>query len=374
MKILFLIGSLSNSGGMERMLTFQANYFADHFEYDVTVLTYDQKNSQDFFTLSDKVNRIRIPVEKKSHPNRFFNLYLLKKYLESLKSEIEKTLLQSHFDICLSFGIEGKFLYQIKDKSKKIIEFHFSKDFYKQDSGSFLQKVWRRYRFKQSIGKTKMYDRMVVLTETDKDFWQQYLSNVVAINNPNVMQSEANSSLENKVAVSLGRLTRQKGFDRLIDIWEKVAEKYPDWELHIYGEGAEKKKLMELISDKNLQEFVQINPPVKDVAKVYQSASLYLMASRFEGFGLVLIEAMSFGLPVIAYNVIGPNELVQNNVNGFLIEDGNSDEFAYQIGLLCSDYEKRKELGENAKEFVEKFSPQQIMKQWSDLFNDVLRR
>lgn len=219
-----------------------------------------------------------------------------------------------------------------------------------------------------------MYDRMVVLTETDKDFWQQYLSNVVAINNPNVMQSEANSSLENKVAVSLGRLTRQKGFDRLIDIWEKVAEKYPDWELHIYGEGAEKKKLMELISDKNLQEFVQINPPVKDVAKVYQSASLYLMASRFEGFGLVLIEAMSFGLPVIAYNVIGPNELVQNNVNGFLIEDGNSDEFAYQIGLLCSDYEKRKELGENAKEFVEKFSPQQIMKQWSDLFNDVLRR
>lgn len=374
MKILFLIGSLSNSGGMERMLTFQANYFADHFEYDVTVLTYDQKKSQDFFNLSDKVNRIRLSIEKKSHSNRFLTLYLLNKYLESLKSEIEKTLLQSHFDICLSFGIEGKFLYQIKDKSKKIIEFHFSKDFYKQDSGSFLQKVWRRYRFKQSIGKTKMYDRMVVLTETDKDFWQQYLSNVVAINNPNVMQSEANSSLENKVAVSLGRLTRQKGFDRLIDIWEKVAEKYPDWELHIYGEGAEKKKLMELISDKNLQEFVQINPPVKDVAKVYQSASLYLMASRFEGFGLVLIEAMSFGLPVIAYNVIGPNELVQNNVNGFLIEDGNSDEFAYQIGLLCSDYEKRKELGENAKEFVEKFSPQQIMKQWSDLFNDVLRR
>ncbi|MFC0344184.1 glycosyltransferase family 4 protein [Epilithonimonas hispanica] len=374
MNIIFFIGSLANSGGMERMLTFQANYFADKFGHNVTILTYEQGDHQDFFQVSNKVKRVKLSFEKPNHSSSIITLYLQRNYKEKLQIEIEKILFQSNFDISLSFGIEGSFLYKIKDNSKKIVEFHFSKDFYKQDSGNFLQKIWRGYRFKQSIQRTKEYDKMVILTETDQLFWEKYLSNVVVINNPNVMQADINAPLESKVAISLGRLTKQKGYDRLIEIWEKVVQKFPDWKLHIYGDGKEKNALLQLIDEKNLSKFIQIYPTVSDVSEIYQSASFYLMTSRFEGFPLVLIEAMSCGLPAIAYSIIGPNELVQNNVNGFLIEDGDTDAFVNHIEILCSDFEKRKELGENAKKLVEKFSPLQIMNQWNDLFNQVVKK
>lgn len=374
MKILFLIGGLSNSGGMERILTFQANYFADKLGYDVSILTYEQSKQSDFFSLSNKVKRIFILPLKETHQNKLFNLYLLKKYLKVLEQEVEKILFQESFDICLSFGIEARFLYKINDDSKKIIEFHFSKDFYKQDAGTFIQRIWRKYRFKKSIAKTKKYHKMVVLTETDKSFWKKYLDNVVAINNPNVIETITKSTLENKIAISLGRLTHQKGFDRLIEIWDLLPKYNQDWELHIYGNGSDYDILKTQIAKKNLEDQIKIFAPVKDVNAIYENASLYLMASRFEGFGLVLVEAMSFGLPVISYDVIGPNELVNNNYNGYLIENGNKLDFAKKINLLIESEAKRKELGANSLEFVKKFSPEIKMKEWVKLFEEVLKK
>lgn len=373
MKILFLIGSLSNSGGMERVLTFQANYFADKLGYDVSILTYEKSDKPDFFPLSTKVKRIFISPLRETHRNKFINLYLFKKYLKLLKKDIEQLLFEDSFDICLSFGLEGNFLCSINDKSKKIVEFHFSKDFYKQDSGTFVQRIWRNYRFKKSVYKTAKYSKMVVLTETDRSFWKKYLDNVVAINNPNVIETATKSTLENKIAISLGRLTQQKGFDRLIEIWDLLPKNNQNWELHIYGKGSEYDNLKSQIARKNLQDRIKIFDPVKDVNAIYEKASIYLMASRFEGFGLVLVEAMSFGLPVISYDVIGPNELINNDYNGYLIENGNKLDFAEKTNLLIESEAKRKELGANSLEFVKKFSPDIIMKQWVQLFEEVLK-
>ena len=373
MKILFLIGSLSNSGGMERVLTFQANYFADKLGYDVSILSYEQSDKSDFFPLSDKVKRICITPVKETHQNKFVNLYLLKKYLKLLKKDIQTLLFTESFDICLSFGIEGRFLYKIKDKSKKIVEFHFSNDFFKQNSTRIIQRIWRNYRFRKSITNLKRYDKMVVLTETDRNIWKKYLDNVVAINNPNVIETTKTSTLENAIAVSLGRLTKEKGFDRLIEIWDLLSKNNQKWELHVYGRGPEYDNLNAQIANRNLRDKIKIFEPVKDVNTVYENASLYLMTSRFEGFGLVLIEAMSFGLPVISYNLVGPSELINNTYNGFLIENGNKEDFAEKTSQLIASEAKRKEMGANSLEFVKKFSPDIIMKQWVQLFEEVLK-
>lgn len=363
MKILFLIGSLSNSGGMERVLTFQANYFADKLGYDVSILTYEKSDKPDFFPLSTKVKRIFISPLRETHQNKFINLYLFKKYLKLLKKDIEQLLFEESFDICLSFGLEGNFLCSINDKSKKIVEFHFSNDFFKQNSTRIIQRIWRNYRFRKSITNLKRYDKMVVLTETDRNIWKKYLDNVVAINNPNVIETTKSSTLENAIAVSLGRLTKEKGFDRLIEIWDLLSKNGQKWELHVYGRGPEYDNLNAQIANRNLRDKIKIFEPVKDVNTVYENASLYLMTSRFEGFGLVLIEAMSFGLPVVSYNLVGPSELINNGYNGFLIENGNKKDFSEKTNLLIESEAKRKELGANSLEFVKKFSPDIIMKQ-----------
>lgn len=373
MKILFLIGSLSNSGGMERVLTFQANYFADKLGYDVSILTYEKSDKPDFFPLSTKVKRIFISPFRETHRNKFINLYLFKKYLNLLKKDIEQLLFEDSFDICLSFGLEGNFLCSINDKSKKIVEFHFSNDFFKQNSTRIIQRIWRNYRFRKSITNLKRYDKMVVLTETDRNIWKKYLDNVVAINNPNVIETTKTSTLENAIAVSLGRLTKEKGFDRLIEIWDLLSKNNQKWELHVYGRGPEYDNLNAQIANRNLRDKIKIFEPVKDVDTVYENASVYLMTSRFEGFGLVLIEAMSFGLPVVSYNLVGPSELINNTYNGFLIENGNKEDFAEKTSQLIASEAKRKEMGANSLEFVKKFSPDIIMNQWVQLFEEVLK-
>ncbi len=374
MKIVFFIGSLANSGGMERILSFQANYFADTFGYDITIFTYEQaENTTDFFQLSNKITRIKEIIKKETYSNKIKNLLAFSQFLKKLKRKVKSLLLKGNFDIALSFGVEGRFLHSIKDNSKKIAEFHFSKDFYNRQTNNKFKRVWRKYRFLKSISKTSKYSKIVVLTDTDKKFWDQYLPNVIAINNPLTFETNSKSDLKNKIAVALGRLTSQKGFDRLITIWNKANSINSDWKLHIYGEGSEKENLVTRIEELRLHETVKIFEPVKDVEKVYQNASLYLMTSRFEGFGLVLIEAMSNGLPVISYNVIGPNELVLNDCNGYLIDNGNEKDFVDKLIMLQNSFEKRKELGKNALDFVTKFSPEVIMKQWKDLFEEVLK-
>ncbi|HIE0440255.1 TPA: glycosyltransferase, partial [Serratia marcescens] len=167
---------------------------------------------------------------------------------------------------------------------------------------------------------------------------------------------------------AVGRLSNQKGFDRLIALWRGVAAQVPDWRLLIIGDGPERDALLRQIEDAGLARQVSLLPATADVADYYRQASLYLMTSRYEGLPMVLIEAMSFGLPLVAYDCkTGPAELIDDGVNGYLVPDDDAAAFSEGVIKLMLDPGLRAHFSVAALEKSRRFSPERIYPQWQQL-------
>lgn len=168
-------------------------------------------------------------------------------------------------------------------------------------------------------------------------------------------------------------MSKEKGYDILIDVWNIVFKKHTDWILEIYGEGSERKNLQEKINKLGLKESFLLKGVVKNIQNKYLESSIYVMSSRYEGFGMVLTEAMACGLPVIAFECpCGPKDIIKDNEDGFLIELGNIEQMAEKIEELIVNKEKRKFFGENAKINVQRFSQDKIMNKWKELFEELM--
>ncbi|MBF7067371.1 glycosyltransferase, partial [Campylobacter volucris] len=175
---------------------------------------------------------------------------------------------------------------------------------------------------------------------------------------------------DRKIVLSIGRLSEEKGFLRLIDIWEIIQKNNnKGWKLHIVGEGELKGQLEKKIKNKKLQDSVTILSFTQNIDEQYLNASIYVMCSYSEGMPMVLLESASFGLPSIAFDVkTGPSDIIENGKSGFLIEDNNLHDFANKLQFLIENDNSRKEMGRCAKNFIDKkFSKDVIIKEWLDL-------
>ena len=177
------------------------------------------------------------------------------------------------------------------------------------------------------------------------------------------------STCTSKKIISVGRYDEQKGYDMLIDAWEIVHQTYPDWNLYIYGNGALQKNFENRIKQKQLGQSLFLCAPVKDIEQKYLESSMYVMSSRFEGFGMVLIEAMACGLPCVSFDCPhGPSDIIEDEVDGLLVENGNVQLLSQKIGRLIQDDTLRREMGTRARKSVLRYSKENIMQQWKDLF------
>ena len=180
------------------------------------------------------------------------------------------------------------------------------------------------------------YDRFVVLTVESIAEWK--INNTIVIPNPLWFTCEKPSSLKSKKVIAAGRHTYEKGFDRMLLIWKKVVAKHPDWQLEIYGKSSESNDLKVLAEKLNISNTVVFQELVQAIDKKYVEASFYLTTSRFEGFGMVLIEAMASGLPCVAYDCpCGPRGILTQNEDGFLIENGNEEEYVKAVETLIKN-------------------------------------
>ncbi|AQW97063.1 glycosyltransferase family 4 protein [Elizabethkingia anophelis] len=380
-KVLYCIPSLYNPGGMERIITDKINSLAEDYKYEVTLVTTDQMGKKIFFDLNNNIDVRHLDLDF----NSTFNLPLLKKRLEIkkrsiiYKKKLEEIIEAKQIDICISTGgKELEFLNFLKGNCKKVFESHFSKDYRRQflvsRSPGLKSEIIGRIRSQQLINQTKKLDKVIVLTQHDLKDWSTSHSNVAQIYNFCSFSSDKIPDYKIKRAIAIGRLDAQKGFDMLIDSWVINKDKLVEWRLDIYGQGEWEDMLKQKIIDNKLEQNITLKGVTNDIKTELQNSSLFLFSSRYEGFGLAIIEAMTVGLPVISFDCPqGPSEMV-NTDNGFLIELGDLNGFSNAIVKVTSDNELRKKMGEISKINSNKFSKPEIMKSWDLVFKDIIRK
>jgi glycosyltransferase involved in cell wall biosynthesis len=376
-KIVYCTPALYSAGGVERIVSVKASYFADVLGYDVTVIVTEGNGRDSFFPLSDKVKVVNFELGfeelwKASFFQKVF-LYLNKqrKYKKLLSAELMR--IRPDFTISM-LRREINFLTGIQDGSKKIGELHVNRANYRnfeQNESNVLKKLFAKLWMDSLVGKLKKLDRLVVLTEKSKTSWPE-LSNVVVIPDPLPFHVEIKSNLRSKRVITIGRYAYQKGYDILLRAWAEIEKKYPDWQLAIYGMGNQN-PLRNQMKDLGIDaDRCLLNGPVNDVSKEYLNSSLFVLPSRFEGFGLVIIEAMSCGVPVVAFNCpMGPDEIITDGEDGFLVPVGDVCTLVDKLQMLMQDQELRMRFSEKAYRNSDRYRIDKISNQWIQLFTQL---
>lgn len=373
MKILYCIAGTRHSGGMERVLANKANWLVRH-GYEVAIATTDQEGEKPFFPLDERIEcyDLGIGYEKnngKSFINKLLH-YPIKQYRH--RKRLAALLQQVKPDITISmFCNDVSFLPHLKDGSKKILEIHFSKFKRLQYGRKGMWRIADIYRNRQEEKLVQRFDRFVVLTEEDKGYWGD-LHNIEVIPNARTFNPTTIATLNTKRVVAIGRYTHQKGFERLIEAWNKICRQHPDWKLEIVGEGEERIALQALIDNYNITNSITLCPPTNDMDTVYRGASIIAMSSRYEGLPMILLEAQAYGLPIVSFNCqCGPADVVTDGVDGFLVPEGDIESLAGKLTTVIEDEALRLQMGRAARIASERYAEDVVMKKWIDLFERV---
>lgn len=366
-KLLYITNAISSSGGLERVLSVKTKVLAEDFGYVVHIITLSRaEDGEDqsckdnlFFPFSEKIKLHNINVSG--------NLF---QYISQYVSGIRKLVSEINPDIILvcDDGLKAFFLPKILGNKIPIIyERHVSKLIEISENQSIVRRLVTKGKFKLMDFLAKDFTRFIVLTNGNKNEWK--LPNLQVISNPLPFFPTEKSSLESKRVIAVGKQSYQKSYDRLLQSWSLIDKEFQDWELHIYGKFDGNLGLEQLAKELNIEKQVFFHLPEKNIEEKYAESSIFVLSSRYEGFGMVLIEAMSFGIPCVSFNCpYGPSDIIKNNEDGFLAENGNEKELAEKLQKLMKDENLRLQMGNNARGNVQRFLPENVVKQWDELF------
>lgn len=377
MKIIYCTHSVCNPGGMERVLVNKVTWLVEKLHWDVSIVTTDQKNRPAFYPLPEGVRMTDLAINY-SDDNVKSPIGKIIGYLKRRRKHrrlLTALLKKEKADVVVSlYPSESSFIPFIKDGSKKVLELHFCKFFRLQYGRSGLLGLIDRWRTKQDERIVRRFDRFVVLTQEDKGYWGN-LPNLKVIPNAAKCMGNVFSDVSNHRVIAVGRLDYQKGFDRLIRAWQLVQQKgFHDWRLDIFGQGEWQDKLQRMIMDCALSDTVCLHKPTVCIADEYAESSLLVMSSHYEGFPMVMIEAMSCGLPVVTFDFkCGPKDIIDQGINGLLVPDGDIEGLADALAEVMSDEAYRKMMSEYAKEVVDTYSEEAVMGQWVKLFESLVK-
>ena len=378
LKIVYCTPALYMAGGVERVLSLKANYFADHYGYDITIVLTEGKNKPLFYPLSDKIKVVNLDIDFEE----LWTCSFLKKILVYLKKQriykkrLTEELMRLRPDITISLlRREINFLTSVKDGSKKIGELHVNRANYRNfeaGEANAIKNLFAKLWMRNLVSHLKRLDRFVVLTEEDKASWIE-LNNVIVIPDPLAFHIDDISPLTNKRVIAVGRYVYQKGFDLLLQAWAKMENQHSDWELVVYGMG-DRDPYEQIIDDLRIDRSrCHLYGSTPDIKKEYLNSSLFVFSSRFEGFGMVLIEAMACGLPVVSFDCpCGPKDIVRHDEDGMLVPSGDTDSLADAMHRLMSDDGLRKDMASKAIINVRRFQLDEIAQRWKTLFNSVV--
>ena len=380
MRIVYILDSLSYKGGAERVISEKMSYMVTHYGYDVSVITCYQfpENMPNCYYLSDNIRQINLRIPSYLQYNYRYpkRLWINRKYTRQLRHDLEQTVSTINPDIIIGVGYTlADVVCQIKSEAAKIIEAHearqFTKTYNNYKDFPYLAKLYFKFFRKKylQIIENKA-DAIVTLTKDDAKNWRR-AKRVEIIPNFSTMPISKLSDCEIKRVIAVGRLEWQKGYDRLIAIWTIVTRKHPDWQLDIYGEGGLETELKETIQTTKLSN-ISIHPYTDNISIEYATSSICVLTSRYEGFSLVLLEAMRHGVPCITFDCpYGPKDLVDHNKCGYVIENGNIGLFTEKMCYLMDHPEIRKQFSIAAVNKAQSYHVDSIMNQCKQLFESL---
>jgi len=307
LKIVYCTPALYMAGGVERVLTLKANYFAEHFGYDITIILTEGKGKPLFYPLSEKIKVVNLDIGFEelwtcSFLKKIF-VYLRKqrRYKKLLTAE----LMRLRPDITVSMlRREINFINDIPDGSKKIGELHINRANYRNfntENAGLMKRLFAKAWSGGLVNHLKKLDCLVVLTEKDREAWTE-LDNVITIPDPLSFTPSTVSTLKEKRVVAISRYSHEKGIDLLLQSWAEVEKLIGEWRLDVFGDG-DRSAYEQMLDDLHIDRSrCQLHGRTNDVEKEYCNSSLFVLSSRFEGFGMVITEAMVCGLPVVAFD------------------------------------------------------------------------
>jgi len=374
MTIVYILPSLEHNGGAERIISEKANYIAEHFGHSVYMITLFQNNgSLNYYHLLSNVHQINLDIPYHTQYNYKYPKRLWIKFHINcnMRKQLSQTVNMINPDILIGVSYsKAELICSIPCKAKKIIECHEPKSLISSKiyNGSLFSKLYTKYYYFKSI--EQRADLIVTLTNEGKKEWEK-AKRVEAIPNFSSMTISQYSTCTTKKIIAVGRLREEKGFDRLIDIWKMISEKYPDWQLNIFGEGYLKDELNNKIKTSNLKN-ITLQGSTSNISKEYSTSSICVSTSYLEGFSLTLLEAMRHGVPCVAFDCpFGPRSIIRDANCGFLVENGDIRIFADRLCRLIENDELRIQFSQNSIERAKRFNVDIIMKQWQDIFESL---
>lgn len=358
MRILYITNGISGSGGLERVLSVKASFLAEKYGHEVHILSLNEAGKSSFFNFSDKVVQHSIAVA--GNPVQY-----LKSYVKGIKQTVQE-INPDIISIC-DDGLKGFFLPRVLGRKIPIIyERHVSKLIENQHGNRTILKL--KYGLMNFFARD--FDRFVVLTEGNKKEWP--LKNLEVIPNPLPFFPERSADLSSNKIIAVGKQSYQKAYDLLLKSWSLVKNK-ENWELHIYGQKDSSVGLDDLAGKLAVSKSVFFNDPSLNIEECYKKSSIFVLSSRFEGFGMVIIEAMAHGLPVISFDCpYGPGDIIDHNSTGYLIPTGDTAAFSEKLENLMTSVDLRNQLGSNGRIEVQKYQAKKIVKRWDTLFSELV--
>ncbi len=378
MRILYIYPELTIKGGADKIIIEKANYFATH-GYDVIIVTESQMGRQTAFSLHSAVKHIDLGLDFNKQYTQSFLMrgYTYLSLMYQYKKRLWTVLEQEKPDITITtLGRSIDFVTKMKDGSVKVGEVHTVKahlrSFHLMEQRGFVYHCVARYMKWCTSRRVSKLTVLVLLTKEDAAAWTEAQQTFV-IPNPIPFYPAEGAPLQNKKVIMIGRYNDAKGYDYLIPAWTIVHQKHPDWVLDVYGSGELHDQVVQWIKERNLESCILLHDPVENIMEKYLESSICVLSSRYEGFSLVILEGMACGVPFVSFDSpYGPRNIIRNGEDGLLVEYLNPQALADGICQLIENENLRYQLGKRARDNVKRFSKDNVMGQWDELFKSLL--
>lgn len=379
MRLLILHRSFALVGGAERVITDKANYLAKD-GHQLMLVSYEQGQHPLPYELHPSVQYRDLDcrfftLSKYSAPMHLYHFFRLKRrFRENLRSVVldfnpDVVVLASDWQTLMGAVVEAVSPIPV------IAEFHNTYDYVMRKVG--VSEGWLKARltqlyYRQTIKNLEKCAQLVVLTESDAHGWRQHFKNVTVIPNPVTLYPDVVDDIPKDPGriIYVGRFNHEKRIDRLITAFSMIADKYPIWHVDIFGDGNEKKKLLNQIKELKLEGRVIIHEPTKAIYDEYKRSEMLVLCSEHEASPLVLVEAMACGVPCVSLDCPnGPREIIKDGETGLLAKDGDVADLSVKIEWLIIHESVRIEMSKKARVFAASRRLSVVMGEWTNLYS-----